>query len=149
MSDDSVKREPFDSSGPLRLAPGPAMRPVAPPTPVSTEERAVHLNDYVRVLYKRRWTAAVTLFALVLVPTVYSSRVTPIYEARAKLLIDVETPNVVDFKEFIEQDRARADYYQTQFNLLQSRSLARRTLDSLSLWDVLAPKPGAKKSSTA
>jgi capsular exopolysaccharide synthesis family protein len=126
------------------------MRPVAPPTaPVTVEERGVHLTDYVRVLYKRRWTAAVTLFAVLLMATVYSFTVTPIYEARAKLLIDVENANVVDFKEVIEQDRARADYFQTQFNLLQSRSLARRTLDSLSLWDALAPKPGAKKSSAA
>jgi hypothetical protein len=59
----------------------------------------------------------VTLFAVVVVATVYSFTVTPIYEARAKLLIDVENPNVVDFKEVIEQDRARADYYQTTVQL--------------------------------
>ena len=147
MSDDSVKREPFDSSAPLRLAPGPAMRPVAPPSPVTVDDRGTHLTDYVRVLYKRRWTAIVTLFAVVLTATVYSFTATPVYEAHAKLLIDVENPNVVDFKEVIEQDRARADYYQTQFNLLQSRSLARRTLDSLKLWDVLTPPAGTGKAS--
>jgi exopolysaccharide transport family protein len=149
MSDDSVKRESFDASGPLRLAPGPAMRPVAPPSPIAVDDRSVHLTDYVRVLYKRRWTALGALFAVILTATVYSFTATPVYEARAKLLIDVENPNVVDFKEVIEQDRARADYYQTQFNLLQSRSLARRTLESLKLWDALAPPAGAGKDSAS
>ena len=31
--------------------------------------------------------------------------------------------------------RPRRDYYQTQYNVLQSRALARRTLDGLRLWN--------------
>jgi capsular exopolysaccharide synthesis family protein len=93
------------------------------------------LIDYVRVLYKRRWTAF-TAFALVVgTITVYTFTATPIYEARTRLLLEAEQQNVVSFKQVVDEDQARADYYQTQYNVLQSRALARRTLDDLRLWN--------------
>jgi capsular exopolysaccharide synthesis family protein len=41
----------------------------------------------------------------------------------------------VSFKEVIDEQAAKIDYYQTQYNILQSRTLARRTIDQLKLWD--------------
>src|SRR6185436_19104622 len=64
---------------------------------------------------------------------------TPIYKARVQLLIENENPNVVSFKEVIEQEKSTNDYYQTQYRILQSRSLARKTLDRLGLWSVFLP----------
>ena len=91
--------------------------------------------DYLRVLHKRRWTA-VTAFLIVLVGvTVYTFTATPLFEARTRLLIEADNPNVVSFKEVIDEQGTKADYYQTQYNILQSRALARKTLDSLQLWD--------------
>jgi len=98
-------------------------------------DHEVQLIDYVKVLYKRR-RVAITAFLLVLVAAaVYTFTATPIYEARVQLLIEAENPNVVSFKEVIEQEKATNDYYQTQYKILQSRTLARRTLDTLKLWD--------------
>ena len=59
----------------------------------------------------------------------------PIYEARAQLLIEAEAQNIISFKEVVEQDRATTDYYQTQYRILQSRGLAKATLDALQLWN--------------
>ena len=95
----------------------------------------VHLLDYVKVLYKRRWTAITTFVLVVGSVTVYTFTATPIFEAKTRLLIESEEQNVVSFKQVVEQDQAKADYYQTQYNILQSRALARRTLDQLKLWD--------------
>ena len=61
--------------------------------------------------------------------TVYTFTATPIYEAQTQILIETEDPNVVAFKEVVEEDQTTADYYQTQYNILQSRALARRTID--------------------
>jgi capsular exopolysaccharide synthesis family protein len=94
-----------------------------------------HLLDYVKVLYKRRWTAITAFLVVFLSVVVYTFTATPIYEARAKLLIEADNPNIVSFKEVLEEGQSRTDYYQTQYNLLQSRSLARRTLDTLKLWN--------------
>ena len=146
MSENSLKGEMFESSRP-RLTSATTIETAPAPAVMTLDTRDAHVTDHLRVLYKRRWIAFVALFAVVLSVLVYSFTVTPIYEARAKLLIDAENPNVVTFKEVIDPDRARADYYQTQYNLLQSRSLARRTLDSAKLWNLLAP-PATPKART-
>jgi polysaccharide biosynthesis transport protein len=94
-----------------------------------------HLIDYLRVIAKRRWTA-LPIFLLVMgAVTVSTFTATPIYEARTQLLIEVDNPNVVTFQEVLEQERATADYYETQYTILRSRSLARKAMDSLQLWD--------------
>jgi polysaccharide biosynthesis transport protein len=100
-----------------------------------TSVAETHLVDYIKVLYKRRWTAA-TAFVLVLASvTIYTFSLTPMFEARTRLLIETENQNVVSFKEVIEEDQTKADYYQTQYNILQSRALARKTIESLKLWN--------------
>ena len=134
-SDESVGQQ-SESQRNLRLA--PTAKGAAPP------ERAVqtdlisdggHLLDYLGVLHKRRWTAG-TAFLLVLVSvTTYTFTVTPIYEAKTRLLIEADGPNVINFTEVIDEQRTKADYYQTQYNILQSRLLARKTIESLKLWD--------------
>jgi capsular exopolysaccharide synthesis family protein len=91
--------------------------------------------DYVRILYKRRWTAATAFLIVLAVVTTYTFTVTPVYEARTRLLIEAEGPNVINFAEVVDEQRSKADYYQTQYNILQSRQLARKTIDELQLWD--------------
>ncbi|MBZ5558457.1 MAG: polysaccharide biosynthesis tyrosine autokinase [Acidobacteriia bacterium] len=95
----------------------------------------VHLLDYVKVLYKRRWTAITAFLIVVLSVSVYTFTATPIFEARVQILIEKENTNVVTFKEAFEQNQITDDYYQTQYKILQSRALARRTIDALKLWD--------------
>ena len=94
-----------------------------------------HLLDYVRVLYKRRWTATTAFAVVFLSVAAYTLTAIPIYEARVQLLIEKENANVVDFKQVFEQNQITDDYYQTQYKILQSRTLARRTIDALKLWD--------------
>src|SRR5262245_34723254 len=101
-----------------------------------------HLLDYVKVIYKRRWVAMTSFALVVLAATVYSFTATPIYEAKTRLLIEAEEHNVVSFKQVLEEDQQKADYYQTQYNILQSRVLARKTIDALKLWD--SPYLGAE-----
>jgi succinoglycan biosynthesis transport protein ExoP len=95
----------------------------------------VHLTDYVKVLYKRRWTAVTAFLLVVGSVTVYTFTATPIFEAKTRLLIETEERNVVNFKQVVDEDQTKLDYYQTQYNILQSRVLARRTIEQLKLWD--------------
>ena len=95
-----------------------------------------HLLHYVKVLHKRRWTVATVFLVVVLTATVYAFTETPIYEARVRLLIEVDDPNVVQFQQVLEETQSVTNYYyETQYRLLQSRSLIRTTLDDLDLWD--------------
>ena len=123
----------------------PRIRPDAPAAPSGrrddrhyaspSEEREVHLLDYVRVLYKRRWLAATVFLLVVGTVAVYTFTATPIFEAKTRLLIESDERNVVSFEQVVDENAARPDYYQTQFNILQSRALARKTMDDLNLWE--------------
>jgi succinoglycan biosynthesis transport protein ExoP len=108
----------------------------------------IHLLDYVRVLYKRRWIALTAFLIVVISVAVYTFTATPIYEARVQILIEKENSNVVTFKEAIEQNQVTDDYYQTQYKILQSRALARRTIEALRLWDHSQFNPKAAEGMT-
>jgi capsular exopolysaccharide synthesis family protein len=93
-----------------------------------------HILDYARVLYRRRWLALTVFLVVALSVIVYSFTVTPVYQARVKLLIESATPNFVDFQQVVEDRQAQATYYQTQYDILKSRALARKTLEARQLW---------------
>ncbi len=94
-----------------------------------------HFVDYLRLLSKRRWTAIGTFVLVMAVVAWTTFTATPVYEGSAQLLIEAESQNVISFKEVLEQERATADYYQTQYRILQSRALAKATIEALKLWD--------------
>lgn len=94
----------------------------------------IHLTDYLRVLHKRRWSAAAVFLVVFGLTLVQTFTATPFYQARIQLLIDSQTPNVVNFEEVLQQAQRTNEYYQTQYRLLESRQLARRTLDAAQLW---------------
>ena len=137
----SVRLQPdptTDSNPKLRLAAvggRTQAQPVAGPQAELMAVDDVHLLDYVKVLYKRRWTAMTAFLVVFVTVTVYTFTATPIFEAKARLLIESDEQNVVSFKQVVDEDQTKADYYQTQYNILQSRALARKTLEGLKLWD--------------
>jgi len=75
---------------------------------------------------------ALVVVAAVAVAEAYNRTTTPIYEARARLLIEPNSPDVVPFRTMSE-DPGRLDYYITQLEVLRSRELIRKTLDRLKL----------------
>lgn len=101
------------------------------------EGESVHLLDYLRVLYRRRYLAATAFVLVVVLVAVYTFTKTPIYQASVQIEIDYQAPNVVPFAQVTDAGGGgygTQEYYQTQYKILQSRSLARRTLDAADLW---------------
>jgi len=47
----------------------------------------VHLLDYVKVLYKRRWTAITAFLVVFAGVVVYTFTATPVFEAKTQILI--------------------------------------------------------------
>ena len=105
------------------------------------EER--HLMDYVRVVYKRRWVAIPVFLGVLAVGAINSYRTTPLYRASTQILIEKDSPKVGDLSTiFQQQDSWNSDeFYQTQYRILQSRSLARKTAETMHLDN--HPKIGA------
>jgi capsular exopolysaccharide synthesis family protein len=86
-------------------------------------DNEIHLNAYLYILRKRRFL--ITVFAAVVlaagITLTFFEKV--IYKASSTILIERENPNVVDFKEVLSYDGASTDYYQTQYQMIESRSL--------------------------
>src|SRR5262245_10935882 len=102
---------------------------------VNSHEDEKHLIDYLRVLYKRRWVAIPTFLVILVVGIINTYRTTPIYEAHAQILIEKDTPRVAGLNDmFTQQDGWYNDeFYQTQYRILQSRSLARKAVQTMQL----------------
>ena len=118
-----------------------------PPPPGYTyapyqEEKEVHLRDYWKVIVKRRWII-IALFLIVLVATAVGTfTMKPVYRGTLSLQINKENPQVVDFKEIFSVNMWDQDYYQTQYKILESRSLAKRVLQTLKLSEHPEFQPG-------
>ncbi len=95
------------------------------------------LGDYLRILYRRRWLGGTAFVLVVATAFLFAVTPTPIYQASARLQIERDAPNVVNFEEVItESTRSfRSEFYRTQYEILRSRALARATMDRLGLWD--------------
>ncbi|HUY13376.1 MAG TPA: polysaccharide biosynthesis tyrosine autokinase [Terriglobia bacterium] len=101
---------------------------------VSPEE-IPHLLDYWAIVLKRRWlvlVCAVVVFSTVALGTLKER---PVYEGKVTIEIDPEPPSVVNFKEIVNISPVDIDSYrETQFKILQSRTLAERVVRNLQLY---------------
>lgn len=130
---DNDPKERQDVPGEAPISPAPVMdagHPQAVMLPV--HGRMLHLRDYLKIVSKRRWMVG-TVFLMVSVGTaIYNYTTTSVYAARVKLLIEAGEPNYISFREVVET-KTTLDYYQTQYDLLKSRSLALKTIKTLKL----------------
>jgi len=108
--------------------------PVFPYVPIQ-EEKEIHLRDHLRVLQKRKWM----IIALILIPVIFTLiqgfTTKPIYRGTATLQINVDNPQIVDLKEVFAINMWATDYYQTQYKILESHSLAKRVIQKMKLWE--------------
>ena len=95
-------------------------------------EETSHFWDDWRVIRRRRWTIITAFLVLVIAVTVTSFTTRPVYRASATLRIERDQPRIVKFEEVLKED-PQQDYYQTQYRILQSRSLANRVIGLLQL----------------
>src|SRR4030042_3001391 len=98
------------------------------------DEAKTDLQDYLAIVLKRKWT--VLSFALVVLTTVTigSFLATPSYTAKGTLLLEKEA-NILSFQDIFQIETFNDDYFQTQYKLLKSRTLANDTIDRLKLYE--------------
>ncbi len=87
---------------------------------------------------------------MLLITVIVLFLMTPNYTAQTRLLIDPETPQVLNMTQLTEDSPGSPDYdyYKTQFELLKSRILAARVIKELNLSQnqLFNPKPPGKGS---
>lgn len=98
-------------------------------------EESPHLLDYVQVILKRRWVVLSCFLLVFFTGAIGILKEKPIYAGKVLVEIDPEPPNVLNFKEFLQIDTQDVDSYrETQYRILQSRSLAEKVVRDLKLY---------------
>ena len=93
----------------------------------------VDVNEYLEVILRRRWTIITVVSILVVTVAIYSFTATPVYNAATRLVIDKANPNVVSIQEVMAIDASATDDYQTQYKIIESRTVAREVIRRLHL----------------
>jgi len=119
------------------------------PAAFDDDEDAIDLRKYWNVIVHRKWTIIITLIVVVIGALIKTYTTTPTY--RAKLLLQIERPsgsrNVLGFEGAKSESPYSYDFYATQYELLKSRSLAKRVVDQLGL-DMATVEKKADKSTS-
>lgn len=97
------------------------------------QEEEIDLREYLRIILKRRWLIATIVIVITSIVAIYSFMAEPVYRATCQVLIEKENPKVVNVEEVLGVDATGRDYYQTQYEILKSRSLALKVIKALDL----------------
>ena len=100
----------------------------------TTPRTETHLLDHWRILRRHKWIVLAFLFTTLAATAAWTFLSRPVFTATAILRIEKEEPRVVKFDEVMKTDTTE-DYYQTQYQVLQSRSLAAAVIGALKLQD--------------
>jgi capsular exopolysaccharide synthesis family protein len=130
------------ASGPLVLGENGHELVPAPATIISHDpvrayafpiEEGVHFWDYWQVLFRHRWTVVSCFLVTVILTMIWTLTTRPVYTGTVVLRIEHDEPKVLKFEEVVRDFDSQQDYYQTQYKLLQSRTLANRVIGLLQL----------------
>ena len=99
----------------------------------------VSLATYWHTLMKRRWTIATVAIVVTTIVAIVSFKTQPIYKATARVQVDSETPMIQSIEAVFQKTTADDTYVQTQIQVLESETLAWRTIDELGLREHLIP----------
>lgn len=113
-----------------------------------SEEEEIDLLQYWRVIRKHLWGILGLALSVSVLAYLILLSMTPIYRATATLIIEPKQQRVVNVQDLYETELRsyQADYYQTQFEILKSRSLARKVIEALKLSEHPEFKPEEEPS---
>jgi capsular exopolysaccharide synthesis family protein len=95
-----------------------------------TEERQVTLNDYLRILIRRKWLIILTFLSFLGAAVGFSFLATPVYEAATTIMIEKEggvEDHIFSVSTFMKKEVA----IKTQVEILKSRTLAEGVVDAI------------------
>ncbi len=108
--------------------------PQFPVEPEAGEPQGFDVYKYLRILSKYRWLVLGSALATLILAAVITFLMTPVYRATSSIQIDREAMNVVNVGTLQQDDTGPStEFYQTQYELLSSRSLAERVVSTLGL----------------
>jgi capsular exopolysaccharide synthesis family protein len=97
---------------------------LSPGIEVRTYENELGLSDFIEILRKRKWIIITALVLSVVTVLIASLMMTPQYKAEITIEISPDNPKITTFEDVVELDAPQAEFYETQYKLIKSRTLA-------------------------
>ena len=121
---------------PDRDTPGVRPAPVAPQSPPVGGRPGNEGGDmllYWRSLSRHKWSIAGLAIAIAILAEVLVSLMTPVYRSTVTLMIEQNKAKFVSIEELYSGISSNREYFQTQAEVLKSRTLAARVVAKLDL----------------
>lgn len=104
----------------------------------SEQEDTLDLRDIWIVILKRRWAIFIFFLVVITIVMIYTLRQQKIYQATASIIIEPMAPEVLSgVREVVDLGTGgywtNKEFYETQYNIIKSRAIARRVIDKLGL----------------
>ena len=148
---------PEQTTSALILRPENQLAPYVVQAPANEIDDSLHLRDLLRIVLKRKWWILSVALVMLIGATLVTLMETPLYRATTTIQIDRVAQRVVDYRDasgVAEQIFDDGQFFQTQIELLRSKALAERVMETLRL-DIdrkpntgLAAAVGAPKSNS-
>ncbi len=129
------------SGGDIYLISNDSSQTSVPDTP--EEAPSFDLTAIGRVIIRRRWSMLIAFSVTLLAVALYTLRQSKIYSSTCTILIDLSPPKVLDnqVQDVVDQGPGSywytREYYETQYKVIGSRSVAARVVQKLHLADDL------------
>ncbi|NVK40765.1 MAG: polysaccharide biosynthesis tyrosine autokinase [Oceanospirillaceae bacterium] len=101
--------------------------------PDRTRDDELDLLRLWQPIWRRKWSIATLMLAVMMLAALVALAITPIYRAAATLMIEEKAAQVLSIQQVYGLDGRSSEYLQTQFELLKSRELAERVVLELGL----------------
>lgn len=96
---------------------------------------ALDIGHYIKVIKSYSGRIITLAIAFTVLCALFVMRITPQYSSSVTLIVDANKANVVSIEEVYGLNTERKDYMQTQFEILRSRQIAEKTVESISLYN--------------
>jgi len=94
----------------------------------------IDLREYWNAIMRRKGVVFAALAVALIAALLITFLMTPIYRATLVLQIERETSKVLEYESLTPEEAVNTkDFYETQYEMLKSRNLARRVIDQLGL----------------
>ncbi|GAH00428.1 unnamed protein product, partial [marine sediment metagenome] len=97
------------------------------------EKEEISLHDYLDVIVRRKWLIITFLMLVFLSTLIFTLASTKIYKAMAVIEVNQASPQVTKFEEVLGSEVKFREFYETQVELLGSKTLIGRIIDKLNL----------------
>ncbi len=108
-------------------------------------EEEINFHEYLDILVRRRWILISFTVILCTLALIRGFLMKPVYEGTTRLLIEKQAPKVVKMDEVTPMDFSAREYYQTQYKVLESRSVAEKVNRALKGYTPWSPWKGYLK----